>query len=254
MTPLMAPRGLILVGCAGLALLVGGASGCLCPPCPGTTVSTASPLTPAALAMGTGTGTGNGMTVGGGASSGPTASGDNLVVWDGDGAGTGAQGWESCDKAPNCKAKVGPEPGAGVNGSTGLKLHGEGPGFIGMGWNLFGWYPETAGVDLKPYTHLAFQIRVDAKLPGDAPEPSAVTVLLGCSHNKNDSASIPVERYAKGFTDGKWHKVVIPVSAFTMGGGSKFDLGSFWEFRIATWSAAPRHFDIYVDDITAEKK
>ena len=34
----------------------------------------------------------------------------------------------------------------------------------------------------------------------------------------------------------------------------KFDLGSFWEFRIATWSAAPRHFDIYVDDITAEKQ
>ena len=248
MKSLMVPHGLALLGCAGLALLVGGASGCLCPPCPGTTVSNASPLTPAALGMGTGTG--NGMTTGGGAVA--VASGNNLVVWDGDTAGTGAQGWESCDKKPNCVAKVGPESGAGVNGSTGLKLHGEGPGFIGMGWNLFGWYPETAGVDLTPYTHLAFQIRVDAKSPGDAPEPGAVTVLLGCSHNKNDSASVPVERYAKGFTDGKWHKVVIPVSAFTK--GSKFDLASFWEFRIATWSAAPHHFDIYVDDITAEKQ
>ena len=237
---------------ASLAVVAAGTSGCLCPPCPGTTVSNASPLTPAALGMGTATTAGNGMTMGGGTGSGPTASGNNLVVWDGDGAGTGAQGWESCDKKPNCSVKVGPEPGAGVNGSTGLKLHGEGPGFIGMGWNLFGWYPETAGVDLTPYTHLAFQIRVDAKSPTDAPEPSAVTVLLGCSHNKNDSASVPVERYGKGFTDGKWHKIEIPVSAFTK--GSKFDLASFWEFRIATWSAAPRHFDIYVDDITAEKQ
>lgn len=247
----MAPRRLALVGSAGLALLVGGASGCLCPPCPGTTVSNASPLTPAALGMGTGTG----MAMGGSTSSGPTASGNNLVVWDGDGAGTGAQGWESCDKAPNCKVKVGPEPGAGVNGSTALKLHGEGPGFIGMGWNLFGWYPETAGVDLNPYTHLSFQIRVDAKSPADAPDPGSVAVLLGCSLNKkNDSADAPIERYAKGFADGKWHKVVIPVSAFTKGPGSKFDLGSFWEFRLRTWSAAPRHFDIYVDDITAEKQ
>ena len=242
---------------AWLAVLAAGTAGCLCPPCPGAVVgSTASPLTPAALGMGTGTGTATGTGTGmmGGGASGPVASGNKLAVWDGDGAGTGAQGWESCDKQPNCKVKVGPEPGAGVNGSTGLKLHGEGPGFIGMGWNLFGWYPETAGVDLNPYTHLSFQVRVDAKSPEDAPEPSAVTVLLGCSHNKNDSASIPLERYAKGFTDGKWHKVTIPVSAFTKGSGSKFDLGSFWEFRIATWSAAPRHFDIYLDDISAEKQ
>lgn len=240
---------------ASLAVVVvAGTSGCLCPPCPGTTVSNASPLTPAALGMGTSTVAGNGMAMGGGTASGPTASGNNLIVWDGDGAGNGAQGWESCDKKPNCVVHVGSEPGAGVNGSTGLKLHGEGPGFIGMGWNLFGWYPETAGVDLSPYTHLAFQIRVDAKSPSDAPEPSAVTVLLGCSHNKNDSASVAIERYGKNFTDGKWHKIEIPVSAFTKGAGSKFDPASFWEFRIATWSAAPRRFDIYVDDITAEKQ
>ena len=69
-----------------------------------------------------------------------------------------------------------------------------------------------------------------------------------------DFEGIPVESYAKGFTDGKWHKVTIPVSAFVKGPGAKFDLASFWEFRIATWSAAPRHFDIYVDDITAEKQ
>ena len=122
-----------------------------------------------------------------------------------------------------------------------------------MGWNLFGWYPENAGVDLTPYSHLTFQIRVQAKSPQDAPEPGAVGVLLGCSANKNDSATVPIEKYMKGFTDGKWHKVSFPISALTKGAGAKFDLGSFWEFRISTWSGSPRNFDIYFDDLAAEK-
>ena len=124
--------------------------------------------------------------------------------------------------------------------ATRLKLHGDGSGWIGMGWNLFGWYPENAGIDLTPYSHLTFQIRVEAKSEGPVLDPGAVAVLLGCSRNKNDSATVPVERYVKGFTDGKWHKVYIPISAFVKGGGAKFDLSSFWEFRIGTWSATPR--------------
>jgi len=223
---------------AVLAVLVLGTAGCLCPPCPGTVAATPANQP-------------------GGVLAGPApsaANGTRLVIWDGDGAGAGAQGWESCDKAPNCVAKVGPDSGAGVNGSTGLKLHGEGPGFIGMGWNLFGWYPENAGVDLSPYSHLAFQIRVEAKSADEAPDPGSVGVLLGCSRNKNDSSTVTVERYAKGFEDGKWHKVAIPIATFVKGPGAKFDLGSFWEFRIATWSASPRHFDLFIDDITAEKQ
>ena len=147
------------------------------------------------------------------------------MIWDGDGAGSGAQSWESCDKAPNCEVKVGADPGSGVNGSTSLKMHGKGPGFIGLGWNIFGWYPENAGVDLTPYSHLTFQIRIDAKTPADAPDPGSVGVLLGCSKVKKDSATLPVERYAKGFADGKWHKVSMPISAFVKGPGAQFDLG-----------------------------
>jgi hypothetical protein len=78
--------------------------------------------------------------------------------------------------------------------------------------------------------------------------------LLGCSRNKKDSATLPVERYAKGFQDGKWHKVELPISAFTKGGGAQFDLQSFWEFRLATWSGTARNFDIYIDDIVLEKQ
>jgi hypothetical protein len=220
-----------------LAVLALGTSGCLCPPCP--TTAGAAPV-----AAGGGL---NGPAA-------PAANGTRQVVWDGDGAGTGAQGWDSCaDPKVGC-SKVGTAPGVGVNNSTALKLHGDGSGFLGMGWNLFGWYPANAGIDMTPYTHLTFQIRAESKSPDSALDPASVGVLLGCSGNKNDSATVPVERYAKGFADGKWHKVEIPVSAFTKGPGAKFDPQSFWEFRIATWSAAPRHFDIYIDDIALEKQ
>ncbi len=224
-----------LIAGAALAVLALGTAGCLCPPCPGAAPATAgNPLDPTPVA-------------------GPVVSGSRLVVWDGDGAGNSAQGWDACDPKSGC-SKVSSAPGTGVNGSTGLRLHGDGSGFIGMGWNLFGWYPENAGYDMNPYSHLTFQIRVQPKSADTGPEPSAVGVLLGCSRNKKDSATVSIERYAKGFNDGKWHKVSIPITAFTKGPGAGFDPSSFWEFRVATWSGSPRHFDIYLDDIALEKQ
>ncbi len=226
---------LSLFACLRLASLASlGAAGCLCPPCPGTG--------------------GVDGPAGEGESAGPVAVGTRLVIWDGDEAGTGAQGWEGCDKKPKCKAKVGMEPGVGVNGSNGLKFHGEGGGWIGMGWNLFGWYPENAGVDLTPYSHLTFQIRVEGATPGAVVDPGAGGVLLGCSANKFDSSDAPIEKYVKRYADGKWHRVAIPISAFTKGKGAKFDLHSFWEFRISTWTGSQRVFNIYVDEIAVEKQ
>jgi hypothetical protein len=228
---------------AWLAVLALGTAGCLCP-CPNGVVA-AAPATPAGSIPGAAP-----MAAASGA---VVATGGRLVIWDGDGAGSGAQGWDACDPKAGC-SKVGIDSGSGTSGSNSIKMHGDGPGYLGMGWNLFGWYPENAGIDLTPYTHLTFQIRVEAKSPADAPDPGSVGVLLGCSRNKNDSATVTVERYAKGFTDGKWHKVEIPIAMFTKGAGSKFDLQSFWEFRIATWSSAPHHFNIYIDDLAAEKQ
>jgi hypothetical protein len=237
----MTARPRALLPSVGLAALVAaGAAGCLCPPCPGTEAA----VGPGAAQIGPAPA---------GAPAGPVASGSRLVLWDGDGAGGGAQGWDACEPNKGC-SKVGPQPNAGVNGSTALKLHGEGPGWLGMGWNLFGWYPPEAGYDMTPYTHLTFQIRVEAKSPQAAPEPGSVGVTLGCSRNKKDSASAPLERYAKGFEDGKWHKVSIPVTTFTSGAGAGFDPMSFWEFRLSTWSGTPRNFDIFIDDLALEKQ
>jgi hypothetical protein len=187
------------------------------------------------------------------AASPPAAAGSKLAIWDGDGAGGGSQGWDSCDKKPECKTKLGPDSGSGVNGSTALKFHGEGPGWLGMGWNLFGWYPETAGIDISPYSHLTFQIRVEVKSAEAAPDYLGLS--LGSSNKKSkDSADMAIEKYAKAFADGKWHKIEIPISALTKGAGAQFDLTSFWEFRLHTWTGTPKNFDIYIDDITVEKQ
>jgi hypothetical protein len=237
----MTPKSLAYAWLAALASVSTG--GCLCPPCPGAVVAGPSPSPPPSAA-------GAATEASKAAPAAPAAAGSRLVLWDGDGAGPVAKGWDACDPKAGC-SKVGSASGVGTNGSTGIRLHGEGPGFLGMGWNLFGWYPENAGYDMTPYSHLTFQIRVEAKSPETAPEPGSVGVLLGCSGNKKDSATVPLEKYAKGFGDGKWHKVLIPVSAFTKGAG--FDAQSFWEFRLATWSASPRNFDIYIDDIALEK-
>jgi hypothetical protein len=157
--------------------------------------------------------------------------GSRLVIWNGDDTGGGAQGWDSCDKKPECATKLGPDSGSGVNGSTALKFHAEGPGWLGMGWNLFGWYPETAGIDISPYSHLTFQIRVDAKSAEAAPE--YLGLALGCSNKSaKDTTDVPVERYVKAYADGKWHKVEIPITALTKGAGAQFDLKAFWEFRL----------------------
>lgn len=240
----MTPNSHTLYASAWLALLVSASTaGCLCPPCPGAVASgpAAAAAAPAASNAAQTT-----------AVAASAAAGSKLVIWNGDGEGGGAQGWNSCDQAPTCKTSLGPDSGSGVNGSAALKFHGEGPGWLGMGWNLFGWYPEGAGIDISPYSHLTFQIRVEAKSADVAPEYLGLS--LGCSNkNKKDSADIPVERYAKTFADGKWHKVEIPISALIKGAGSQFELQSFWEFRLHTWTGTPKNFDIYLDDITVEK-
>ena len=180
----------------------------------------------------------------------PNAAGE-LVIWDGDGAGAGAKGWADCAKKPNCKATAAPAPGAGRNGTTGLKIHFEGPDWAGMGWNWFGWWPENAGTDISGYKNLKFWLKIESKAPELAPDLSALSVALRCSNGKKDSEAVPLKAFALDALDGQWHEVKIPLSEFTKGKGAAFDLRTAWEFNVNHWSGDPKHFEVIIDDISA---
>jgi hypothetical protein len=181
------------------------------------------------------------------------AAGGGGIIWDGDENGLAAKGWQDCDKkAEGCKATLAPAPGAGFNNTVGLKGHGEGPGWIGFGWNWYGWYPENAGTDISGYKTLKLRIRVEAKSPDDAPDPGSVNISLKCSSNKEkgQSSNIVLVKHTKeNLMDGQWHEVVLPTSDLKK---AEFDPKTAWEFVLSTWSGVPRNFNLYLDDIRFE--
>jgi hypothetical protein len=177
-----------------------------------------------------------------------------LPIWNSE-KGDAGKGWTDCDQKPSCKSvvsKVGATTGAGSSEIAGLKWHVEGPGWAGMGWNWFGWWPETAGSNLSTYASVTFQIRVVSKSPDSGPDPATLNAFLRCSNGKKESASVPVRNYAGEFADGRWHRVAIPVADLLQGKGAGFDATTAWELDLSHWSSAPRDFDVYVDDIAAE--
>ena len=129
---------------------------------------------------------------------------------------------------------------------------GSGPGWIGSGWNLFGWYPENAGHDVSGYTHLTLWIRVEAKTPELAPD---VGVLLGCSSNPKNgqSETLQTSKHSpSNLLDGQWHEVVLPMAEFKT--KEAFDPKTVWEVGITQWSQTPKEFTVYLDDIAFEKR
>ncbi len=177
-------------------------------------------------------------------------SGTRHVFWDGEGNGASAKGWADCDKKPGCKGTLAPAPGKGVKDSTALQLHGDGPGWIGGGWNFFGWYPEDAGVDISGFSKLTFSIKVVAESEELAPDAGAVNVGLRCSKTKKDSNAVPLKNYEPKLLDGQWHQLSIPLGEFT---NEEFDTKSNWEFVVSTWAGNTKKFDIYFDDIAVER-
>jgi hypothetical protein len=203
--------------------------------------------------MGGGTDGTGGVTVAQPASTRPAPARARLTIWDSD-KETG-KGWSDCDQKPSCKSAVSKEGGTTGSGSgeiAGVRWHAEGSGWAGMGWNWFGWWPESAGSDLSPYGTLTFQIRVVSKSPASGPDPAKLTAFLRCSNGKKETAAVPIGNYAANFADGRWHRVVIPIADLLQGKGATFDATTAWELNLNHWSAAARDFDVYVDDIAAE--
>lgn len=172
------------------------------------------------------------------------------VFWDGEGAGSTAKGWADCDKKPGCKGTLAPAPGKGKDGTTGLHFHGEGDGWIGVGWNFIGWWPEDGGTDISGHKKLTFAIKVEAESEELAPDLGALLVSLRCSKGKKDSATVSLKNYAPELLDGQWHVLEIPLGEFTK---EEFDPTTVWEMNVSTWSNNPKKFDVYLDEIAVER-
>jgi len=229
----------VSMACAALALC----TGCLTPPC-----NCAQANAPAAADTGGGAAPAGDTTV----EASPAPAGSQ-VVWDGDETGGAAKGWADCDKKPACKALLGPEPGVGRNNSIGLKFAGEGPGWIGSGWNLFGWWPKDAGVDVSGTTHLVLWVKVEIKNAEQGFAPDALTVALKCSNSdKCISNPAPLAKYTKDkLLDGQWHEIAVPLSDVKK---VEFDPKKVWEVGVNVWSETPKSFTVFVDDISFQKR
>jgi hypothetical protein len=178
-----------------------------------------------------------------------------MVIWNGDDVKGSAQGWGDCDQKPSCSVNVSLVEGEGIDGSSALRVRAKGGGWLGGGWNWFGWWPENGGTDISRYDDLSMMVRVVANDKSKLPEPGGVTVGLRCSNGKRSSPFSSLGQRAKGLTDGKWHKVTIPMTEFRKGKeGKLFDLKTVWEFNFSTWSDSPREFDIFFDEISVEKR
>ena len=151
------------------------------------------------------------------------------MLWDGDGIHDKAKGWADCDKKPDCKSVAKAAKKGGYERSGGLQFHGEGPGWIGMGWNWYGWWPEDAGDDISGHENLTFWMRVEAESEDMAPVVDSMTVGLRCSKGKKDSASVSLSKYARTSLDGEWHKIEVPLKKFYEGKeGKEFDPMTAW--------------------------
>jgi hypothetical protein len=175
------------------------------------------------------------------------------VLWDGDDVSAGMS-WASCDKEGACKATFAAAAGEGASGTSGLRLHGEGPGWQGGGWNWFGWYPENAGSDISGYDELRFAVKISGKAKDKTPSAGGISLAFGCSKDKKNSADASLGKYAANAADGQWHDVSIPLSDFFGGKGAECDARTAWELRVSSWSGTPVDFDLVLDNVTVAKK
>jgi len=177
---------------------------------------------------------------------------EELVLWNGEPAHSGGDGWASCqnEREGTCEARLETSAGAGRDGGSALHFTARGSEWLGFGWNWFGWWPSDAGTDISERKTFAFAIRVVGE-PGLAPEPFTINVALGGSARDGQDATlaIPILDHAPGFADGGWHDVALPISAMLRGKGERFDTWRAWSFTLGAWNQGERKYEIFVDDV-----
>lgn len=163
---------------------------------------------------------------------------DKRTVWDGERLG-GGLGWCSPPGGLNFLRAQSDET---HEGKVALEFHGEGSGYIGCGWNWYGWWPADAGVDIRTYRNLSFWARLIADAPHD------FLVMLG-SNNKETTGEASLLEYCPSLSDGQWHEVVIPLADIYAAKKTNFDPRKAWELQIRGWEPQARAFSLLIDDI-----
>ncbi|MDQ2732232.1 MAG: glycoside hydrolase family 44 protein, partial [Armatimonadota bacterium] len=161
-----------------------------------------------------------------------------LTVWDGD-QFTGGFGWVS-PKQP--LISFGAQTDEVHAGKVAMELHAEGSGAISGGWNWHGFYPADSGDDVTAYRNLTFWMKVDGESKPDGIKVSVV------GNDAKASTPVDVTAYVQSLMDGAWHDVVIPLRD-TITPDSGFNAAKVWMLDIDTWSATPRNFSVYLDDV-----
>ena len=166
------------------------------------------------------------------------------VVFDGDKAGENAKGWADPPEKASVRRRTKKSASSARNG----RVPGKGTGWMGCGWNWFGWYPEDAGTDVSHYKNLRFW----AKLTGDK-KPVLLSATLVANETEKDkkaSEACSLFKYCAGLSDGKWHEIVIPISDLYV----KKDVNrtKVWEMMLGCWTEDEVNFTLFVDEIAFE--
>jgi hypothetical protein len=184
---------------------------------------------------------------------------DKRIVWDGDlysdsfdlGRTRGgppprhAQHWVHC-AGDGCRATLAVTSN-GRDASHGLEFHGEGSGWMGFGFAWAGYNRQWATLDVSPFEHLSFWMRVALRSGtlGD------LNVSLHNPDQGSQAGSARLSEYVPGdLADGQWHRVLVPLRALAAS-EPKLDLRRVWDFALGSDGGA-RSFDIYLDELAFE--
>ena len=167
----------------------------------------------------------------------------DLIVWNGDDK-PGGQGWVS----PQKDCSIGAKPGCGRNGTVGLSFVGKGSNWIGFGWNIFGWAPDS-GVDTTQYQSLVFWVKVEGGV-----DPEGLTINLASSGGTGEkkAGQVDINTYCQDYSDGQWHEVIIPLADF-MAKNKGIDPKTVWDIVVGSWSANERSFTVVFDEFGLRK-
>ena len=169
---------------------------------------------------------------------------EKVIVWDGD---KFAHGLPWCAPAGGFSF-IRSQSDEAHNGAVALEFHCEvNGGWMGGGWNWYGWYPAGSGTDIRGFRNLCFWIKAE----GDRKRNLSVQLLSSNDNGKTGEIDATEYGVPEGCNvyDGQWHEVVVPLADFYAKKCVNFDSAKAWQLNFSTWDSKPGKFSAYIDEI-----